>query len=129
MIRFLIHIGVNLVTVALGILLAAWLIDGVTLQPTGFFAAVAVLTLAQGILGPFVFNVARKHASAILGGIGLVSTLLALFIATLLPNGLTITGVLAWTLATLLVWVVTALGSWILGAILLRRARERRQNR
>ena len=127
MIRFLVHIGVNLVTVAIGLLLAAWLIEGVTLQPTGFITAVAVLALAQGILGPFVFNVARRFASAILGGIGLVSTLLALFIATLMPDGLTITGVVAWALATLLVWVVTALGSWILGAIFLRRRREARR--
>lgn len=127
MIRFLLHAVINLVTVALGLLIASWLIPGVTLQPAGFTVAVVVFALAQGILGPFVFNVARQYASPILGGIGLVTTLIALFIASFFDGGLQIRGVSAWVLGTLIVWIVTALGGWILGAIFLKKRSEQRR--
>lgn len=127
MIRFLLHAVINLVTVAIGLLIASWLIPGVTLQPAGFTVAVLVFALAQGILGPFVFNVARQYASPILGGIGLVTTLIALFIASFFDGGLQIRGVSAWVLGTLVVWIVTALGGWILGAIFLKKRSEQRK--
>ena len=121
MIRFLIHVLINLATAAIGLLLAGWIVPGVLLQPTGFVVAVVVFALAQGVLGPFVFNVARQYASAILGGIGLVTTLIALAIASLFDGGLSISGFMAWVGATLLVWIVTALGGWILGWLFITR--------
>jgi Mycobacterial 4 TMS phage holin, superfamily IV len=120
MVRFLIRILINLCTSALGLLLAGWIIPGVTITVSGFIVAVVVFTAAQAILAPFIFSVARRYAAPILGGIGLVSTLVALFIATLFPGGITINGVLAWILAPLVVWIVTALGGWILAAIFLK---------
>lgn len=120
MVRFLFSVATNLITSAVALLLAYWILPQVTVHLSGFVVAVVVFALAQGILTPFVFNLARQYASAILGGIGLVSTFLALWIATLFPGGLTITG-LGWVLAPLLVWIVTALGGWILmGAVFKR---------
>ncbi len=116
----LIRVGINLLTAALGLLVAAWLIPDVKLEVGGFIVAVAVFAIAQSILGPFVFNMARKYADAILGGIGLVTTLLALFVATLFPGGLRIESPVAWVLAPLVVWIVTALGGWILALLFLR---------
>lgn len=121
MVRFLLSIAVSLISSVLGLLIAAWVIPGVRLSVGGFIIAVVVFTIAQGVLGPFVFNVARRYASAILGGIGLVTTLISLFIASILPGGLHIDGVLAWVLAPLVVWIVTALGGWILGYFLITR--------
>ena len=112
--RFLIEIVVNLITAAVALLVTSLLVSGVTVEPAGFIAAVAIFVLSQTILGPFVFNMARKYASALLGGIGLVSTLLALWVATLVPGGLTIAGFTAWAATVLLVWLVTALGGWFL---------------
>lgn len=129
MIRFLLHVVINLATSAIGLLIASWLIPGVTLQPAGFIVAVLVFALAQGLLGPFVFNMARQYASPILGGIGLVTTLIALLIASFFDGGLQIRGVSAWVLGTLVVWIVTALGGWILGAIFLKRRIEQRKAR
>ncbi len=126
MIRFLIRIAINLVTAALGLLLAGWIIPGVTLHIGGFLVAIVIFTVAQAILSPFIFNVARQYASPILGGIGLVSTLIALFLATLFSAGLQIDGVTAWVLAPLVVWIVTALGGWILGAIFIKKKLDSR---
>jgi hypothetical protein len=126
MIRMLLQAAINVVMAAIALLLAGALIDGVTMQPSGFIVAVLIFVVAQAILGPFVFNMARQYASAILGGVGLVSTLLALWIATLIPNGLVISGVTAWVMTTLLVWIITALGTWILGYLVLKRWWDRR---
>ena len=72
MIRFLLTLLANLVTAAVALLIAWWILPDqwMTVQWHGFFIAVAVLALVQAIIGPFIFNVARKHASALLGGIG-----------------------------------------------------------
>lgn len=127
MIRFLLNIAIQLVMAIIALLIAGWLVTGVHLEPGGFVVAVLVFTVAQAILSPFVFSVARKYASAVLGGIGLVSTLLALWVATLFPGGLQIEGVTAWVITPLVVWLVTALGTWLLGYLVITRWWERRQ--
>jgi len=121
MIRFLIHTAISFVLSGVAFILATVLIDGVDLEFSGFVIAVVVFTVVQALMGPFVFNVARQYASAILGGIGLVSTLIALAVAMLFPGGLRISGVSTWISTTVLVWVVTALGTWILGYFILER--------
>lgn len=127
MLRLLIRMAIYLVTAALGILIASWLLPDFHVELGGFLVAVVVFAIAQSVLSPFIFNVARKYASAILGGIGLVSTFVALLIATLFPGGIRIEGVVTWVLATLIVWIVTALGGWVLPLIFLKnRAEERR---
>ena len=127
MIRFLLSVAISLVSAAVAMLVISAVVTGVTVHAAGFVIAVLVFTVAQAILGPFVFNMARQYASAILGGIGLVSTFLALFVATLLPNGLQISGITAWIVSTLIVWVITALGTWILGIVVIKRWWERKQ--
>ncbi|GAA4393273.1 phage holin family protein [Ornithinibacter aureus] len=117
LIRAVIFLG----TAALGLLVAAAVVPGVRLSVSGFLIAVAVFALAQSILAPFIFNVARKYAPAMLGGIGLVSTFVALLIATWFPEGLRISGVSSWISATLVVWIVTALGAWLLPLVLLKK--------
>lgn len=127
MIRFLLSVAISLVSAAVAMLVISAVVTGVTVHAAGFVIAVLVFTVAQAILGPFVFNMARQYASAILGGIGLVSTFLALFVATLFPNGLQISGITAWIVSTLIVWVITALGTWILGIVVIKRWWERKQ--
>jgi uncharacterized membrane protein YvlD (DUF360 family) len=126
MVRFLIRATIYLVTAALGLLVAAWILPDFHIEWGGFLVAVVVFAIAQSILSPFIFNVARKYASAILGGIGLVSTFVALLVASLFPGGIRIDGAVTWVLATLVVWIVTALGAWVLPLVFLRkRAGER----
>ena len=127
MIRFLLNLGISLVVAAIALLVAGSLVQGVEVSASGFLLAVGIFALAQAVLSPFVFNVARKHASAVLGGVGLVSTLLALWVATLFPGGLEIHGAQAWVLTPLVVWIVTALGTWLLGAFIVRRWWDRKQ--
>lgn len=128
MIRFLLNLAIHVVTAAVALLVAGWLVPGVQLHLAGFVVAVLVFSAAQAILGPFVFSLARKYASAVLGGIGIVSTLLALWVATLFPDGLRITGVTAWVVTPLVVWIITALGTWIAGIFIIDRWWNRRKD-
>ena len=124
MLRFLINILISLVTAAVGLLICMWVLDGFTISPSGFIVAVVVFTVAQAIFAPFIFNVARQYASAMLGGIGLVSTFVALLIASLFPGGIQISGIVTWILATLIAWIVTALGAWLLPLIFFKKKVE-----
>lgn len=129
MMRFLINVVVQFALAAIALLIASWAIDSVTLRVGGFFVAVAIFALAQAILAPFVFNLARKYASAMLGGIGLISTFLALWVATLFRGGLSIQSIAGWIAAPLLVWIITALGTWLLGALFIDKWLEKRKTR
>lgn len=105
---------------ALGLLIAGWLIKGVTLRAWGFVVAVVIFSVAQAILAPFVAKLATRYASAFLGGIGLASTLLALILATLFSSGLSIRGIGAWIGATVVVWLVSALATVLLPKLLIK---------
>ena len=110
--RFLIQIVVNLLTATIALIVAGAVIDGVTVRPAGIVTAVAVFVVANALFTPFVLKMAHRYAPAAIGGIGLIATLIALLITTALGDALTITGFMAWVLATLLVWVITAIGGW-----------------
>lgn len=121
MIRFLLRIAIFLGSSATGLLVAWWLIPGVTVRPLGFLAAVVIFTVAQGILSPFFLKMASRYASAFLGGIGLVSTFVALLLASLFASGISIRGIGSWIAATVVVWLVTALATLILPMLLLKK--------
>ena len=114
MIRFLIRAAIFVLSAALGLWVASLLLEGFVLSWEGFLIAVIVFAVAQSVLAPFVFKVARRYSPALLGGIGLISTFVALLIATLFTGGLAISGFVAWSIGTLIVWLVTALGGWLL---------------
>ena len=52
-----------------------------------------IFAVAQSILSPFFLKMASRYASAFLGGIGLVSTLAALILASVFTSGLSIRGI------------------------------------
>lgn len=99
---------------ALGLLAAAWLVEGFELSLQGFFLATVVFALAQSVLAPLAAKLAEKYAEWLKGGIGLVSTFLALLVASFVSGGITISGVTAWLLGTLVVWLIAALAGWLL---------------
>lgn len=121
MIRFLLRIAIFLGSSAIGLLVAAWLVPGVSVSAWGFITAVVIFAVAQAILSPFFLKMASRYASAFLGGIGLVSTLVALVLASVLTHGLSIRGVGSWIAATVVVWVITAVATVVLPALLLKK--------
>jgi len=89
-IRLLLRTLVFLGSAAIGLLVASWLVPGMTLRPWGFVVAVVIFALAQAILSPFFLKMASRYATAFLGGVGLVSTFVALLLASTFSAGLSI---------------------------------------
>ncbi len=121
MVRFLLSVLTSLISAAVAFLVTAVLVDGFDLSVRGFIIAVLIFTALQAVLTPFVFNVARKYASAVLGGVGLISTLLSLWITTLISGALSISGIGSWIASMVLVWLISALLGWLLGYLVLQR--------
>ncbi|WP_269303931.1 phage holin family protein [Aeromicrobium sp. HA] len=130
MIRLLIRAAINLVSAAIGLLVANAVLDDLEVTASGFVLTVVIFTLAQAILAPFILVVVKRNAEAFLGGVGIVSTLVALWVASLFGDALTISGLATWLIAAVIVWLAAALASFLLPFILVKagveNARERR---
>ncbi|MDF3313009.1 phage holin family protein [Rhodococcus sp. T2V] len=120
MIRFLLRAVIFLGSAAIGLVVAVWLLPEMTVTTTGFVTAVVVFAIAQSVLAPFLAQVVARNAPAFLGGIGLVSTFVALVIASVV-GGVQISGWRTWVLATLVVWLVTAVATFLLPFVLLKK--------
>lgn len=120
--KFLTRLAVSLASSAVAILLCALLIDRFTLSWGGIVVAVIVFTVAQLLLAPAITTLVSRYAEGFVGGAGLVSTLLALWIATLPSGGLRIHGPGTWVIATVLMWVFTTAAALIITVVLRKRA-------
>ena len=127
MVRFLIRAAVFLGTAALGLFLAALLIPGFHVHLAGFLVAIIVFALVQWLIEWLIARIFHRSAPTVAGIAGLLSTFLALWIATLITDGLSFDGVGAWILAAVVVWLTTAVLGWLAAKFLLRdRAAEPR---
>ncbi len=125
MIRFLISALIKLLANALG-LLAAWgLLSGFHINGVSFVIAVVLFTVIELIAEPFFRQLAVRQVPALAGGVALVSTFVGLVLTSALSDGLSISGVTTWILATLVVWLVGMLGAIILPLFVLKRTAER----
>ncbi|MET0996185.1 MAG: phage holin family protein [Mycobacterium sp.] len=120
MVLLLLRAAIFLGSAAIGLLVAAWLVPGMSVSASGFIVAVVLFALAQAILSPFILKMASRYAAAFLGGIGLVSTLVSLILASIFTDGLRIEGLGSWVWATVVVWLVTAVATMLLPLIVLR---------
>lgn len=125
MIAFLIRAVVFIVSAALGLIVADLLLPGFHIDWNdwwGFLLAVLIFAVIQSVLAPWVFKITRRHAPALLGGIGIISTFVAIVVVVLIPGaGIGISNVLAWVLAPVIVWLVTALATWLLPPLFLKK--------
>jgi hypothetical protein len=127
MVVFLIRAVVFVASAALGLLLTSLLVDGFRVSAGGFGITVVVFAVIQSVLAPFIGLVAKKYAAAFLGGVGIVSTFIALLVAHQFTGALQITGTSAWVLSTFLVWLITAAATLLLPMVMFRRALQARR--
>jgi hypothetical protein len=131
MIRLAIRAAVFLASAAIGLLVAMAVVDDMTINWSSFVIVVVVFALLQSILTPFITQAAQRNAPALVGGVGLISTLISLLLTALISDGLEIDGAGAWLRAALIVWLVTMVATLLLPIILVKAgisaAAERRQ--
>ena len=127
MIRLIVRTVIALASNAVGLLIAAAALDGMTLDVTGFVVAVVVFTIVFAFLQPFLISVLRRSPAPVLGGVALIATLASLIITTLLTDGLSISGVGTWIAATVIVWLGSVLAAFILPYLGLKKYLEERR--
>ena len=128
MVRLLVSAAIWLGSATIGLLAAKWLLDGMTIDLGSFVVVVLIFAVLQAVLTPFLIKVTHRNAPALLSGVGLLSTFLALFITTVVSSGMSITGLDTWVLATLIVWIVTMLATFLLPMLFVKKAVDRRRD-
>ena len=118
--QILLRAVVLLASWAIGLLVAAWIVPGVSLSVPGFIVAVMVYAVTQAILSLSILKLPHRYASLLLGGTGLALTIVALILASVLTHGLTIDGMASWLATTVVVWLVTTIGAITLPELLIR---------
>ena len=115
-IRLLVRLVVSLAANAVGLIVAAAVLDGMHLDATAFIVALVIFTVSMALMVPFLVNSMRRRGSsaAALGGVALIATLISLIITDLVSNGLSISGVGTWIAATVIVWAASLLAAFIL---------------
>jgi len=105
---------------AIGLMVAAWVVPGVSVSASGFIVAVVLFSVAQATLSLLILKLPHGYASLVLGGTGLALTLAALGLASALTHGLSIRGIESWAAATVVVWLVTTIGAISLPDVFVR---------
>lgn len=120
MVRILISLVIRLGASAVGLLVAAWILDDMTVDPTAFLIAVALFTGVLVLVQPLITSIAVKQAPVLMGGTALVATLVSLIVTTLISDGLSITGLGTWVAATVIVWLAALLAGLLLPLIFVK---------
>lgn len=128
MIRLLVRVAVAVAANAVGLIVAAALLDGVHLNGAAFVVAVVIFTVVFALMQPFLLVQMKRRRAAVLGGAALLATLISLIVADLLSDGLTIEGVGTWIAATVIVWLAALLAALILPFLGLRKFMEERRD-
>ena len=127
MIRFLVRTLIALVANAVGLIVAAIVLDDVELDATSFVVAVVIFTAVFVLLQPFLAVNLRRMGPGMLGAVSLLATLVSLIVTDLLTDGLSISGALTWILAALIVWLVALVATLLLPFLGLKKFLDERR--
>jgi uncharacterized membrane protein YvlD (DUF360 family) len=126
-IRFVVRTLIALVANAIGLIVAAIVLDDVHLDATSFVVAVVIFTVVFALLQPFLAVQLRRMGPGMLGTVSLVATLVSLIVTDLLSDGLSISGVLTWILAALIVWLAALAAALLLPFLGLKKYLDERR--
>ena len=121
MVRAFFSVLVHLIANAVGLILAAWILDDVTLNTSGFLIALLVFTIIEIVIQPLIIQTSMRHARALAGSSALLASFVALVITVWITDGLQIHGTTAWLLATVIIWAAALLAGILLPAVVFKR--------
>ena len=129
MIRFIVRTAIVLLGNAVGLIVAALVLDGFSIDVTGFVVSLIIFTVAVALMTPFLASTMRRNQSSpsAIGGVALISTFVALLITDILTDGVSISGIGTWIGATVVVWVGSLLAVFILPFLGLRKYLDERR--
>jgi uncharacterized membrane protein YvlD (DUF360 family) len=127
-IRLLFRTLIALVGNAVGLLVAAAILDKMHVDAGSFVLAVIIFTVVAALLGPFLAVQMRRVGPSALGGVSLIATFVSLVVTDLISDGFSISGAVTWIEATVIVWLASLLAVFILPFLGLRRFLEERRD-
>jgi uncharacterized membrane protein YvlD (DUF360 family) len=126
-IRLLISAGIRLLANTIGLLVATAVLDGMTIDAASFIMAVIIFTVVEVVFEPMLRQMAMRSAQALMGSVSLIITFVGLLVTELVSDGLQITGLSTWVLATIIVWLAALIAGLILPLILVKRVASDRR--
>ena len=127
MIRLLVRTLIALVANAVGLIVAAAVLDDMQLDATSFVVAVVIFTIVFALLQPFLVVQFRRMGAGVIGAVALIATLVSLIVTDLLTDGLSISGLTTWILAALIVWLAALVAALLLPFLGLKKYLEERR--
>lgn len=123
--RLGIRFGSALVGIALGIVVSAAALSGVSVTPTALLEATAVFWIVHIVVSFVALRILVRQPSVSMAGLlAVASTVVSLIVVSLIISGLSIRGPLSYLGATLIIWATTALGD-VVGDRMIRARRHR----
>ena len=126
MILFLVRTLIAVAANAVGLIVAALVLDDVQLDAVSFVVAVVIFTIVFALLQPFLAVQFRRMGSGVIGATALIATLVSLIVTDLVSDGLSISGVTTWILAALIVWLAALVATLLLPFLGLKKYLEER---
>jgi len=126
-IRFIVRTGILLVANAVGLLVAAALLEGMKVDLGSYLLAVVVFTVAFALMQPFLASQLERRRSSALGGVSLIASLIALIVTDVVSDGFSINGLSAWIGAAVIVWAAALLVAFVLPFFGLRKYLDERR--
>ena len=121
MIRLAARALISLLANAVGLVVAAQLLDDMSLSVAGFVTASLIFTVVAVVSEPLIRQIALKNVPAILGSRALIATLASLILTSVLTDGLRISGLTTWVLATVVVWAAALAANLLLPLVIFKR--------
>jgi hypothetical protein len=128
MIRLIASLVLTLLANAVGLIIASVLLSGFEINGVAFVTAVLIFTITEVVAGPLITKMALQNVPSLLGGIALVTTLVGLIVTDIFSDGLTITGLDTWILATLIVWLFSLVASLVLPLVIFKKALDKKHD-
>ena len=121
MVRLLARTVIFLIANAIGLLIAAAVLDDMTIDGGAFVIAVLIFSGIEVLAEPLLRQIAVTSAPVLLGSVALIATFIGLVLTALISDGLSIDGAWTWVLATIVVWLATLLAGILLPLILFKK--------
>lgn len=126
MLRLLITAGLYLLANAVGIVIAAAVLPGFSIDIFSIVSIVVLFTIVEVVANPLLVKISIKNLPQLSGGVALVTTLIGLIAVNYFSDGLTITGLTTWVLATLIVWLMALIAGIVLPMFLFKKGLQKR---
>jgi hypothetical protein len=124
MMRLLLTTLATIIANAVGLLLAATLLTGFTIDAMSFILVLLVFTGVMVLTGPLMTKIAVTSVPQIRGSVALVTVFIGLKVTEWLMAGFDMGGLSNWLAATLLVWLGSLIAEILLPIYVFKRLRN-----